>query len=112
VRLAQHSRVQFGFQKGPTLLRALQEITVSDQETMRVVAEVVDKFSGPAQGDAEERSRVVEGRHEGGAKAEGELDPIIARAVASKSPGVFPCRRGINLGHTAGNGLITGFQRS
>ena len=46
-RLAQHSRVQFGFQKGPTLLRALQEITMSDQETMRLVAEVVDKFSGP-----------------------------------------------------------------
>ena len=28
-------------------MRALQEITVSDQETIRVVAEVVDKFSGP-----------------------------------------------------------------
>jgi hypothetical protein len=58
---------------------------MSDQETMRLVAEVVDKFSGPLKEIAEEPSRVVEGTHEGGGNAARELDSIIARAVASKT---------------------------
>ena len=52
--------------------------------------------------EAEEPSRVVEGTHEGGAKAARELDSIIARAVASKTLAdgpLDPFQHGINLGH-------------
>jgi hypothetical protein len=42
------------FSERPNFIEALREITMSDQETMRLVAEVVDKkIQRPAQGDAE-----------------------------------------------------------
>jgi hypothetical protein len=50
-------------------LKTLQELTVSDQETMRVVAEVVDKFSGPLK-EMQKNVRELSKEGEGGAKAE------------------------------------------
>jgi hypothetical protein len=35
------------FSERPNFIEGPEEITMSDQDTMRVVAEVVDKFSGP-----------------------------------------------------------------
>ena len=57
------------FSERPTLLKTLQELTVSDQETMRVVAEVVDKFSGPLK-EMQKNVRELSKEGEGGAKAE------------------------------------------
>jgi hypothetical protein len=35
------------FPERPNFIEGLQETTMSDQDTMRIVADVVDKFSGP-----------------------------------------------------------------